>query len=110
MPQEGDLHTREPAFAYNTSVHSSTGFTPVHLFIGRQLNVPLWYMDLSKVQINTPVSTFDEFKKTISDLYELARKNMDTRQRVTATYYDKKMLDDRIKVGDFVYLCLEINE
>ena len=46
---------------------------------------------------NSPASTFDEFKKTIIDLYELARKNMDTRQNVAATYYDKKVLDDVLK-------------
>ena len=32
-PRDWDLYTRELAFAYNTSVHSSTGFTPAHLFL-----------------------------------------------------------------------------
>ena len=82
---------------YNTSVHLSTGFTPAHLFFGRQLNVLLDMVNGSLESTNSPVSTFDEFKKTISDLYELARKNMDTRQKVAATNYDKKLLDDVLK-------------
>ena len=58
---------------------------------------------------NTPVSTYDEFRKTISDLYELVRKNMYTRQKVAATY-DKKALDDRLNVGDFVYVYFPRNQ
>ena len=109
-PREWNLYTRELAFSYNTSVHSSTGFTPAHLFFGRQLNVPLDMVYGSLESINTPVSTFDDFKKTISDLYELARNNMDTRQKVAATYYDKKVLDDVLHVGDLVYVYLPRNQ
>ena len=38
-PQNWDNFYRD--FAYNTSVYSSTGFTPAHLFYGRIFNVPL---------------------------------------------------------------------
>ena len=59
---------------------------------------------------NTPVPTFDESTKTISDLYELARKNIDTRQKVAATYYGKQVLDDVIQVGTSVYVYFPRNQ
>ena len=35
---------------------------------------------------------------------------MDTRQNVAATYNDKKVLDDRLKVGDLLYVYLPQNQ
>ena len=38
---EWDCWLNEAAFPYNTSVHSSTGFTPAELMFGRKFRVPL---------------------------------------------------------------------
>ena len=41
-PQNWDSFYRKLAFAYNTSVHSLTGFTPADLFYGRPFERSLW--------------------------------------------------------------------
>ena len=71
-PENWDQHCRELSFAYNTSVHTSTGFTPANLFFGRKINVPL---DLIFGSIdNEEVPTdFSSFRKRISTMYQLAR-------------------------------------
>lgn len=38
---EWDEWLREIAYAYNTSVHTSTSFSPAELMFGRKLRVPL---------------------------------------------------------------------
>lgn len=103
-----DLYCRELAFAYNTSVHSSTGFTPAELFFGRKFNVPMDIM-FGIVCDDEPVSCIDEFKKRIAQLYELARRSMNTKQEIAATYYDKKVRDDPLQENDRVYVLLPRN-
>ena len=38
---EWDLYLNEMCYAYNTSVHSSTGFPPAELTFGRKLRIPI---------------------------------------------------------------------
>ena len=108
-PRNWDKYCRELCFAYNTSVHSSTGFTPAQLFFGRQINVPL---DLvyGSFKDDYKIGSFSEFQENIYNLYELARNTMKTRQAVSATYYDKKVCDDKFEVGDYVYVYLPRNK
>eukprot|EP00112_Aurelia_sp_Birch-Aquarium-sp1_P020226 Seg5166.1 transcript_id=Seg5166.1/GoldUCD/mRNA.D3Y31 product="hypothetical protein" protein_id=Seg5166.1/GoldUCD/D3Y31 len=37
-------------------------------------------------------------------MYELARQRMSTRQKVSASYYDKKITDDKLEPGELVYI------
>ena len=43
-------------------------------------------------------------------MYEFARRKMNARQDTYATYYDKKVLSDPLKVGDLVYVYLPRNK
>ena len=107
-PQDWDLFYKELAFAYNTSVHSSTGFSAAHLFFGRKLNVPL---DIVYGSINDEeaVHSIDISRQRIQQIYNIARENSIARQEVTASYYDKKVCDDKIDVGTLVYVFLPRN-
>ena len=39
--KEWDLWCREASYAYSSSVHSSTGFTPAKIMFGRDYSVPI---------------------------------------------------------------------
>ena len=107
-PQDWDLFYKELAFAYNTSVHSSTGVSPAHLYFGRKLNVPL---DIVYGSINDEedVHSIDIFRQHIQQIYNIARENSIARQDVTTSYYDKKVCNDKIDVGTLVYIILPRN-
>ena len=56
------------------------------------------------------VTSIDQFKSQLQNLYALARENMNARQEKAATYYDKKVLDDPLLVDDKVYVYLPRNK
>ena len=107
-PQNMDNFYRELAFAYNTSVHSSTGFTPAHLFYGRLFNVPL-NIFYGNIETSERYNSYEQFQNNIYEFYNLARENMNTRQKVSSTYYDKKVRDDKLDIGDKVFVYLPRN-
>ena len=107
--QEWDLWCREAAYAYNSSVHSSTGFTPAKLMFGRDYRVPLDV--LYNVRNDSHAfTTVSQYERTLQNLYEIARRNMEARQVAAATYYDKKVLDDELKVGESVFVFAPRNK
>ena len=107
--QEWDLWCREAAYAYNSSVHSSTGFTPAKLMFGRDYRVPLDV--LYNVRNDSHAfTTVSQYERTLQNLYEIARQNMEARQVAAATYYDKKVLDDELKVGESVFVFAPRNK
>ena len=101
-----DQWLREACFAYNTSVHTSTGFTPAELMFGRKFRVLLDLLYGTIPETNM-TSSFDAFRDIINSMYAIARDNMAMRQDRYATSHDEKIVrDDKLLVGDRVYLYL----
>ena len=103
---EWDCWTRELAFAYNTSVHSSTGFTPVELMFGRKFRVSADMLFGSYCQEENLPLSIEDFREHLNTMYAIARSKMDTRQKIAASYYDQKRMDDKLQIGESLYLYL----
>ena len=107
--KEWDLWCREAAFTYNSSVHSSTGFTPARLMFGREYLVPLDVIYGANEKAPR-YSQVGDYIKMLQKLYEVARNNMSARQLRSATYYDKKVADEELRVGELVYVFYPRNK
>lgn len=90
-------------FVYNTSPHSSTGFTPHELLFGEKANIPS-----SLTKNLTPVYNYDDYyfelKYKLQNAHEFARRNLIASKENTKKYYDKHTNDFSLKIGDKVLL------
>ena len=98
--------------AYNSTIHSSTGYSPNYLMFGRDFQLPL------NLVLPTPdpkphaepeePEPIDHFVKrlgeTIERVYQLARENAEQATRVQKKYYDSRARHVTFKVADSVWL------
>ena len=100
-----DKWLREACYAYNTSVHSTTGFSPAELMFGRRFRVPIdiLYGTFENTESNLSLQSY---KDNLNLMYDTAREHMNQRQARYAAYHDKNVIDDKLSVGDLVYVYL----
>ena len=93
-PFEWERHLQKVCFAYNTSVHASTGQTPFFLMFGRQAQLSL---DLVFITDVSPSMTTPEYavelKRSLEAAYEKMRR-----------LYNRRVHGDLHQVGDHVWL------
>jgi hypothetical protein len=91
-------------FVFNTTPHSSTGFTPHELLFGRKPNIP------GMLQKETPEIqyTYDNYVKELQarlqSSYEIARSNLQVKKKKSKEYYDRTVNVPLFVVGDKVLL------
>ena len=93
--------------AYNTSVQSSTGFTPFYLMFGRQARLPVDIMYGTEVPEgeSRDVSTYvASLKRRMSEAFEIVRRNVSKHHQHQKTLYDEKVHGKPYKPGDWVWL------
>ena len=97
-----DLLLRQLAYAYNSSVHTSTKYTPAELMFGRAFRIPtdILYGDCDRSHIQS----VEEFQRNMISMYRCAKRVMGDRQVEMKKYYDKKRTADPLQVGDMVYV------
>lgn len=95
-------------FAYNITVHASTGFAPFHLLYGREVSLP------DAITQKKPIYNYDNFvdvlTRELHDAWALAREKLHTVKVKNKEYYDRKMHDPKLEVGDLVYVTNEVKK
>ena len=103
---------RKLAFVFNSSVHTSTGYTPYELFFGRKVRIPVIILFSAALRNKSEVFSISEFKIKFSGMYELTNEAMNTRQIKALTYHDGKVCNNVSKENTInkLYACLPRNK
>ena len=104
-PFEWEKNLRRLCFAYNTSVHPTTGFSPFSLMFGRQPRVP---MDIVLGTATQSPSTVPEYvvelQRNLNTAYARVRDQMGHQQLQQKAHYDSKVQGRSFDHGDLVWL------
>jgi len=104
-PWNWEQHIRNVCFAYNSSVHSSTGFTPFYLMYGRQATLPV---DIQFGTMHNKHQSTNEYvaelERRLTSAYELAHKTAGISHNRQKLYYDRNVHGDSYEPGELVWL------
>jgi hypothetical protein len=93
-------------FAYRTSQHSSTGYTPSYLLYGRELHMPLEVIIgiPNEEKALAPANYAQQIKDNIIQASAKARQHLQTSQRRMKKRFDEKTHLIPIAVGDIIFV------
>ena len=98
-----DLYVSSTCFAYNTAVHSTTGYTPSYLEYGRELRLPSDLVmkdgEAPKKECRTEYAT--ELKRRLTKAFECCRESLETSHKTQKHYYDRWARGNSYKEGDW---------
>ena len=97
---------RKVCFAYNSSVHSSTRFTPFFLMFGGQAKLPVDLMYGSSPQeVMLPVGEYvQNLRNTLQNAYALVRERLQVEHQRQKDFYDEKVYGKPFEVGVMVWV------
>ena len=104
--RDWDLWLQKVLFAYRTSLHETTGFTPFHLVFGRTPNLPVDVM-LGRIEgevIQGYPLYVQGLHSKLKSAFEQTRKKITTSHEHRKELYDKGSQGVEFKVGDRVWL------
>ncbi|KAL2087418.1 hypothetical protein ACEWY4_016246 [Coilia grayii] len=95
-------------FAYNATIHETTGYAPFFLMFGRVPRLPVDIM--FKQVLNDPmVANYDSYVKSLvsclKSAMEIAQKHASTEQQHQAQQYDRRVKGTYLSVGDRVLVA-----
>lgn len=91
-PEEWDELIPYATFGYNTSIHSSTGLSPVYMLYGREPRLPIDHT-FSHVDYPSPTkpSTYvQQLQDRLIEAYQIANQRLDKAQEAQKARYDAK--------------------
>ena len=103
-----DKHLQKAVFAYRTSLHESTGYSPYFVNFGRSpvlpVDVMLGRFGTGERGDGTIPQYIKEVKTTLKMAYDVIRENLDVAQKKRKERRDKHCAEVNFKVGDRVWL------
>ena len=102
-----DLLLHRVVFAYNTAVHSTTGFTPHRLMFGEDCRFPVQLKVDEAIPETTPASRAKEVLHSLSQACAALRENMETKHKAQTCFYDLGATARHFQVGDKVRVHLK---
>ena len=102
-------HLPKLAFAYNSTVHKSTGYSPFYLLFGRQSTLPIdlafQEMEVGQgVDRKTHKQFVEEWHRAMEDAKNLAKLKMEKAADYNKKAYDRKAKAVELVVGDQVLM------
>ena len=105
QPFEWEQHLRRLCYAYNTSIHPTTGFSPFQLMFGRTARMPA---DITLGTTTSADATQPQYvtslRTSLETMYGYVRENMECMQAKQKVRYDAKSQDRPFSIGDLVWL------
>ena len=97
------------SFAYNSTQHASTGYTPFYMMFGRESRLPIDEVfadiqmeDRVKLRKRAHQEYVDEWKSSMKEVFRLAKEKNQKSQEYNKGKYDEKVKEIGIKEGDRV--------
>lgn len=104
-PDDWEHYVRKVCMAYNSSVHSSTGFSPFFLMFGREAKLPVDLMYGSNPMETKPVADYAlQLKRGLQNAYALVREHCKAEHKRQKVLYDEKVHGKPFNPGDMVWL------
>lgn len=100
-----DQYLPEVMFAINSSLHSSTGFSPAYLNFGREPRAPkTYYAERNNGENASPPDTcvWSRHLLKLKELREVAESKLSKASAKQTYYYNLRRRDAKYKVGDLV--------
>ena len=92
-------------FAYNTSVHSTTGYTPFLLMHGYEARLPAdLIFGLGSREKHSPCDYVAEVQDRLQATFQKVREKTGQEQKRQKTYYDRKIHGNPIEEGELVWI------
>ena len=94
-------------WAYHGMVHATTGFFPYKLLFGREMRMPLdelvRFWKEKEVQSEMDITEHIEVMRANMEVVrDIAQQNEEREERAQKHYHDRKVVERKIEVGDFV--------
>lgn len=103
-PFDWETHVKKMCMAYNSSVQSSTGYSPFYLMFGRRPRIPVDILcGPTQEQQNMPTYAA-ALKKNLSEAYDNVQQNTNTKLDRQKELYNRRVHGDPHSPGDLVWL------